>query len=92
MEHQAEKAGKRGLMKTYEGYVVSSSMSKSVVVAVSSQKKHAQYGKYVRRTKNYMAHDETNACSVGDRVRIVETRPLSKQKRFRVQSIVAKAL
>ena len=94
---QQEKSGQgktagRGLMKAYEGYVVSNSMNKSVVVAISSQKKHSQYGKYVRRTEKYMAHDETNSCQIGDRVRIVETRPLSKCKRWKVQSIVEKAL
>ena len=79
-------------MKTHEGYVVSNVMDKSVVVAVSRQKKHAQYGKYVRQTKKYMAHDESNSCQVGDRVQIVETRPLSKRKRWRVAKIVEKAL
>ena len=92
MEQQAEKKQQRGLMKTREGYVVSNTMNKSVVVAISRQKKHAQYGKYVRQTKKYMAHDEQNSCQVGDRVLIVETRPLSKCKRWRVQAIVQKAL
>jgi small subunit ribosomal protein S17 len=87
MEKGEAKEKKKGLSKTREGYVVSNSMNKSVVVAVTRQKKHAQYGKYVRQTKKYMAHDESNSCGVGDHVIIVETRPLSKNKRWRVQSI-----
>ena len=82
---------KRGLVKSQEGYVASNKMNKTVVVTVTSQKKHGQYGKYLRRTKKYMAHDEKNECQVGDRVLIVETRPLSKNKRWRVQSIVERA-
>ncbi|HQH25941.1 MAG TPA: 30S ribosomal protein S17 [Oligoflexia bacterium] len=92
MEKAEQKEQQRGLMKTQEGYVVSNAMNKSVIVAVSRQKKHTQYGKYVRQTKKYMAHDESNSCQTGDRVRIVETRPLSKRKRWRVQAIVEKAL
>ncbi len=82
----------RGLRKSRQGYVVSSVMDKSVVVAVVTFKKHPQYGKYVRRTKKYMAHDENNECNQGDRVNIVETRPLSKKKRWRVQTIVERAV
>ena len=81
----------RGLKKTREGIVVQNKMDKSVVVSVMSYKKHAQYGKYIRRTKKYMAHDETNTCGVGDRVLIVESRPLSKRKRWRVRSVVQRA-
>ena len=82
----------RGLSKTQEGFVTSNKMNKSVVVSIVSHKKHPTFGKYVRRTKKYMAHDERNECQVGDRVLIVETRPLSKNKRWRVQKIVEKAL
>lgn len=82
----------RGLQKTREGLVTSNKMNKSVVVTVTTFKKHASYGKYVQRSKKYMAHDETNDCQVGDRVLIVETRPLSKNKRWRVQKIVERAL
>jgi small subunit ribosomal protein S17 len=82
---------KRGLMKTEEGIVSSNKMNKSVVVSIVSYKKHPTFGKYVRRTKKYMAHDEKNECQIGDRVRIVETRPLSKNKRFRVQKILERA-
>lgn len=80
----------RGLEKTQEGLVASNKMDKTVVVTVTTQKKHAQYGKYVQRTKRYYAHDEKNECQIGDRVRIVLTRPLSKLKRWRVQEIVEK--
>ena len=82
---------KRGLARTLKGFVKSDKMDKSVVVAVSTYKKHPQYGKYVLRTKKYMAHDETNQCHVGDQVEIVESRPLSKNKRWRVRSIIEKA-
>ena len=90
MQEQAETT--RGLAKTREGIVRSNKMDKTVVVAVSTYKKHPQYGKYVLRTKKYAAHDEKNECQVGDRVLIVESRPLSKSKRWRVRQIVEKAL
>ena len=78
--------------KTRQGRVVSAKMDKTAVVAITSQIRHSQYGKIVRRTKKYVAHDETNQCAVGDTVRIVETRPLSKTKRWRIQEIVTKAV
>ena len=81
----------RGLAKSLEGLVAGSKMVKTVRVEVSTQKKHAQYGKYVRRTKTYYAHDERSECREGDRVVIVATRPLSKLKRWRVQKIVERA-
>lgn len=81
----------RGLVKSREGIVVSDKMDKTVVVEVVRQVKHPQYGKYVKKTKKYYAHDGENACGEGDRVVIVETRPLSKTKRWRVQKIVEKA-
>lgn len=81
----------RGLAKSREGYVVSNKMAKTAVVAVTARKKHASYGKFIKTTKHYMAHDEKNECQVGDRVLIVESRPLSKLKRWRIQSIVEKA-
>lgn len=83
---------KRGIAKTEVGQVTSNKMAKSVVVSIMTYKKHAAYGKYIRRTKKCMAHDEKNECQVGDRVRIVETRPLSKMKRWRVQEILEKAI
>lgn len=82
----------RALKKTREGYVTSNKMTKTVVVSVLTKKRHADYGKFVSRTKKYVAHDERSECQVGDRVRIVESRPLSKTKRWRVQAIVEKAV
>ena len=86
-----DKKNGRGLSKSRSGVVTSDKMDRTVVVSVMSYKKHPQYGKYVRRSKKYLAHDESNDCNVGDRVVIVETRPLSKRKRWRVQSIVERA-
>jgi small subunit ribosomal protein S17 len=82
----------RGLSKVREGQVISNKMEKTVVVNVVAQKMHPQFGKYIRKSKRYMAHDERSECQVGDRVRIVESRPLSKNKRWRVQEILEKAL
>lgn len=87
----AEEAKKK-TRKVREGLVVSNKMDKTVVVAIVRQVKHAQYGKFIRSTKKYVAHDEENVCGVGDLVRIVETRPLSKTKRWRVQDVVVKAV
>jgi small subunit ribosomal protein S17 len=81
----------RGYRKTREGYVVSDKMDKTVVVAVEDHVKHPKYGKVMRRTKKYKAHDEQNACGVGDRVLLMETRPLSATKRWRVAEILEKA-
>jgi small subunit ribosomal protein S17 len=75
--------------KVREGLVVSNKMAKTVVVAVETRKVHPLYKKAVRRTKKYKAHDENSACKIGDKVRIVETRPLSKEKRWRVTEIVS---
>lgn len=77
--------------KSIVGIVVSNKMDKTVVVAISIKKKHPIYGKYITYTKKYKAHDEKNECNVGDTVQIVETRPLSKDKYFRIQSIVERA-
>ncbi len=76
--------------KTRVGRVVSNKMSKTVVVEVESQKPHPFYKKVVRRTTRFKAHDETNACDVGDSVKIVETRPLSKDKRWWVAEVMVK--
>jgi small subunit ribosomal protein S17 len=73
------------------GVVVSDKMDKTVVVSVERIIRHPLYGKILRRTATFKAHDEANECAVGDRVRIMETRPLSKQKRWRVVEIVEKA-
>jgi small subunit ribosomal protein S17 len=81
----------RGHRKTQEGIVVSSKMDKTIVVAVVRQVRHSAYGKFVRRTKKFYAHDESNQGAVGDRVRIVETRPLSKLKCWRLESVLRKA-
>lgn len=82
----------RGVRKTTEGIVVSTAMKKTVVIAVTRQVKHRTYGKFIRRTRRYLAHDEKGICGMGDLVRIVETRPLSRHKRFRVEKIVTKAV
>jgi len=75
----------RGLRKTRVGVVVSDRMDKSVVVEVKRRVSHPLYKKFVQVRKRFMAHDEENSCSVGDVVRIIETRPLSRRKRWRVQ-------
>ena len=81
----------RGFRKTREGLVVSDKMDKTVVVAVEDRVKHALYGKVIRRTSNLKAHDEENTCGVGDRVLLMETRPLSATKRWRVVEVLEKA-
>jgi small subunit ribosomal protein S17 len=81
----------RGRRRTLEGLVVSDKMDKTVVVRVERLVKDPEYEKYVRRYSRFMAHDEENACGVGDRVRIIEHRPLSKRKRWKVQTTLAKA-
>jgi small subunit ribosomal protein S17 len=75
----------RGLSKTRVGVVVSDKMSKSVVVEVQRTVQHPLYKKYIRKRSRFVAHDESNECSLGDKVRIIESRPLSKSKRWRVQ-------
>ena len=79
----------RGLRKTREGVVISDKMDKSVIVEVSRTVLHPTYQKYVRKRTRFMAHDETNECKVGDKVRIVESRPLSRRKRWRIQEKLA---
>ena len=81
----------RGFRKIREGLVVSDKMDKTVVVAIDRRVPHPVYGKMVTRTKRFKAHDEENSAKVGDTVRIVETRPLSKDKRWRVVEIVESA-
>ena len=80
-----------GYRKGREGLVVSDKMDKTVVVEVEDRVKHPKYGKVIRRTKKYKAHDGENACGVGDRVLLMETRPLSATKRWRVAEILEKA-
>ncbi len=81
----------RGFRKTREGFVVSDKMDKTVVVAVEDRFKHPLYGKVVRRTSKLKAHDEQNQCGIGDRVLIMETRPLSATKRWRLIEVLEKA-
>ena len=78
----------RNLRKTRQGVVLSNKMDKTIVVATIFKKKHPIYGKFVSKTKKYHAHDESNDCNVGDTVLLMETRPLSKTKRWRVVKIV----
>ena len=80
----------RNLRKERIGVVVSNKMDKSIVVAVKTQEKHPIYGKFVKKTTKIVAHDEKNECSEGDTVRIMETRPLSKTKNWRLVEIVEK--
>jgi small subunit ribosomal protein S17 len=79
----------RGLRKSQDGVVVSDKMDKSVIVEVSRTVLHPLYQKYVRKRTRFMAHDESNALKIGDRVRIVESRPISRRKRWRVQEKLA---
>ena len=81
----------RGPRKVREGLVVSDKMDKTVVVLVEDRVKHALYGKVMRRTSKLKAHDEQNQCGIGDRVQIMETRPLSATKRWRVVEILERA-
>ena len=81
----------RGYRKTRTGIVVSDKMEKTIVVAIKTKVRHPLYGKMVNRTRKFKAHDEENACGIGDTVKIMETRPLSKDKRWRLVEIVEKA-
>ncbi len=81
----------RNLRKTRTGKVISDKMDKTIVVAVQDNVKHPLYGKIVKRTYKLKAHDEENACGIGDTVRVMETRPLSKDKRWRLVEIIEKA-
>ncbi len=90
-ETMSDSTLERGFRKTREGLVVSDKMDKTVVVAVEDRVMHPLYGKVIRRTSKYKAHDEQNACGIGDRVLLMETRPLSATKRWRVVEIVEKA-
>lgn len=81
----------RGIRRTQVGTVVSDKMDKTVVVSVERTLRHPLYGKTMRRSATFKAHDELNECGVGDRVKIMETRPISKDKRWRVTEIIEKA-
>ena len=90
-EMSTETETRKSPRKTREGLVVSDKMDKSVVVEVEDRVKHALYGKVMRRTSRLKAHDEANDCGIGDRVQIMETRPLSATKRWRVVEILERA-
>ena len=81
----------RNLRKTRTGKVVSNKMQKTIVVAVEDHVKHPLYNKIVKKTYKLKAHDENNECNIGDRVKVMETRPLSKDKRWRLVEIIEKA-
>ena len=81
----------RNLRKTRTGKVVSNKMDKTIVVAIVDHVKHPLYGKIVKRTYKLKAHDENNECNMGDTVKVIETRPLSKDKRWRLVEIIEKA-
>lgn len=82
---------KRNLRKVRVGKVVSDKMDKSITVNVERKVKHPMYGKFVKKTTKFVAHDEENQCGVGDMVKIMETRPLSKRKRWRLIEVIEKA-
>ena len=81
----------RGYRKTRIGEVVSDKMDKTIVVAIKTKVRHPLYGKMVNRTRKFKAHDENNECGIGDTVEVMETRPLSKDKRWRLVRIIEKA-
>ena len=82
----------RNLRKVLIGTVVSNKMDKTIVVAVATSEKHKKYGKFVKKTYKLKAHDENNDCQIGDKVKVMETRPLSKDKRWRLVEILEKAV
>ena len=81
----------RNLRKERIGVVVSNKMQKSIVVEIERREKHQIYGKFIKKTNRFMAHDEKEECNIGDTVRIMETRPLSKRKRWRLVEIIERA-
>ncbi|MFN8348401.1 MAG: 30S ribosomal protein S17 [Spirosomataceae bacterium] len=91
MEAAAQTTGERNLRKVRIGRVVSNKMEKSCVVAVERKVKHPKYGKFMKKTTKLMVHDESNECGIGDTIRVMETRPLSKNKRWRLVEIIEKA-
>ena len=88
---EATEAAARSARKVREGVVVSNKMEKTAVIAVVERVRHPKYGKFMLRTKKLYAHDETNDVNVGDKVRVMETRPLSKNKRWRVVEVLERA-
>lgn len=91
MSEITEETTARAARKVREGIVTSSAMDKTVTVSVTDRVRHARYNKFVMRTKRLYAHDESNDAGVGDKVKVMETRPLSKNKRWRVVEIVERA-
>ena len=91
MTDAAQETGKRGQRKVRVGKVISNKMQKSIVVAIERRVAHPIYKKYYRRTTTFMVHDEQQAAGIGDVVKVMETRPLSKRKRWRLVEIVEKA-
>jgi small subunit ribosomal protein S17 len=91
MEAAAQTTVDRNLRKVRTGRVVSNKMEKSCVVAVERKVKHPKYGKFMKKTTKLMVHDESNECGIGDTIRVMETRPLSKNKRWRLVEIIEKA-
>ena len=87
----SETAQNRGMRKTRIGVVVSNKMDKTIVVKLSTRVKHPLYSKYINKTTKIKAHDENNECGVGDTVKVMETRPLSREKRWRLVEIIEKA-
>lgn len=86
-----KKAVQRNLRKERIGVVTSAAMNKSIVIVVERKIKHPIYGKFIKKSNKFMAHDEKDECGVGDTVRIMETRPLSKSKRWRLAEVIEKA-
>jgi small subunit ribosomal protein S17 len=91
MDAAAQTTVERNLRKVRIGRVVSNKMEKSCVVAVERKVKHPKYGKFMKKTTKLMVHDESNECGIGDTIRVMETRPLSKNKRWRLVEIIEKA-
>ena len=91
MAEETTATAERAARKVREGIVVSNSMDKTAVVAVTDRVRHPKYAKFVLRTTKLYAHDEANDVNVGDRVRVMETRPMSKQKRWRVMEVLERA-
>jgi len=88
---EVQSTEERSIRKEKVGVVTSNKMNKSIVVAVERKVKHAMYGKFMKKTSKFVAHDETNSCNIGDTVRIMETRPLSKTKCWRLVEIIERA-
>ena len=91
MEEEDKALSERNLRKTRVGKVVSNKMDKTIVVAIEDNVRHPLYKKIIKRTIKFKAHDENNSCGIGDKIEIMETRPLSKDKRWRLVNIIEKA-